>query len=53
VGTFAVPVINFIAPVIATAFMVHVFERLSHVPPSGALGGGGHRGETNTDLTWR
>jgi CysZ protein len=37
-GTFAVPLINFVAPVIATAFMVHVFERLPRVPPSGAMG---------------
>ena len=36
--TFAVPFINFVAPVIAAAFMVHVFERLPRVPPSGALG---------------
>jgi CysZ protein len=33
---FAVPFINFVAPVVAAAFMVHVFERLPGVPPSGA-----------------
>jgi uncharacterized protein involved in cysteine biosynthesis len=27
-GLFAVPLVNLIAPVVATAFMVHVFERL-------------------------
>jgi CysZ protein len=32
-GMFAAPFINFVAPVIAVAFMVHVFERLPHVPP--------------------
>jgi CysZ protein len=31
-GMFAVPFINFLAPVIATAFMVHVFERLPRAP---------------------
>jgi uncharacterized protein involved in cysteine biosynthesis len=35
-GIFAVPFINLVAPIIAAACMVHVFERLS--PPSGALG---------------
>jgi uncharacterized protein involved in cysteine biosynthesis len=28
-GAFAVPLINLVAPVIATAFMVHVFEVLA------------------------
>jgi CysZ protein len=37
-GTFAVPLINFVAPVIAVAFMMHVFERLPGVPPCGLLG---------------
>lgn len=36
-GLFALPVVNLAAPVIATAFMVHVFEGL----PRGALGAGG------------
>jgi len=36
-GLFAVPFINFVAPVVAVAFMVHVFERLSRVPPTDAL----------------
>jgi uncharacterized protein involved in cysteine biosynthesis len=35
---FAVPFINLVAPVIAAAFMVHVFERLPRVLPSGAVG---------------
>jgi uncharacterized protein involved in cysteine biosynthesis len=37
-GTFAVPFINLVAPVIAAAFMVHVFERLPRVPPSSVSG---------------
>jgi CysZ protein len=37
-GMFAVPFVNLVAPVVAVAFMVHVFERLSRVPPSRALG---------------
>ena len=32
-GMFALPFINLVAPVIATAFMLHVFERLPRVPP--------------------
>jgi uncharacterized protein involved in cysteine biosynthesis len=32
-GLFAVPLINLVAPVIATAFMVHLFERLRRVEP--------------------
>ncbi len=32
-GLFAVPLINLAAPVIATAFMVHLFERLRRVEP--------------------
>jgi CysZ protein len=35
---FAVPFVNLIAPVVATAFMVHVFERLPRVPSAGAVG---------------
>jgi len=35
-GMFALPFINLVAPVIATAFMLHVFERLPPVPPSRA-----------------
>jgi CysZ protein len=35
-AAFAVPFVNLIAPVVATAFMVHVFERLSRVPSSAA-----------------
>lgn len=30
-GLFALPLVNLIAPVIATAFMVHVFERLRQI----------------------
>jgi CysZ protein len=37
-GTFALPVINLVAPVVATAFMLHVFERLPNVPLSDAPG---------------
>jgi CysZ protein len=37
-GMFAVPFINLVAPVVAAAFMVHVFERLPRVLPPGALG---------------
>jgi uncharacterized protein involved in cysteine biosynthesis len=29
-GLFAVPVVNFVAPVLATAFMLHLFEGLRH-----------------------
>ncbi len=33
-GLFAMPLINLIAPVIATAFMVHLFEKLRRTEPS-------------------
>lgn len=32
-GLFAVPFVNLVAPVIATAFMVHLFERLRRASP--------------------
>src|SRR5260370_19728870 len=32
-GLFALPLVNLVAPVIATAFMVHVFEALPRVEP--------------------
>ena len=32
-GLFAVPVVNLVAPLIATAFMLHVFEALRRVDP--------------------
>ncbi len=32
-GTFALPVVNLIAPVVATAFMVHLFEALPPAEP--------------------
>jgi uncharacterized protein involved in cysteine biosynthesis len=32
-GLFAVPFVNLVAPVVATAFMVHVFEGLPRMPP--------------------
>ncbi len=32
-GLFALPLINLIAPVVATAFMLHVFEALPRVEP--------------------
>jgi CysZ protein len=32
-GLFAVPLVNLVAPVIATAFMLHVFEALPRVEP--------------------
>ena len=32
-GMFAVPLVNLVAPVIATAFMVHVFEALPQGAP--------------------
>lgn len=32
-GLFALPLVNLIAPVIATAFMVHVFEALPRGGP--------------------
>jgi CysZ protein len=35
-GLFAVPFVNLAAPVIATAFMVHLFEGLPRLAPSGA-----------------
>ena len=36
-GMFAVPFVNLVAPVVAAAFMVHVFERLPRLPPPGGL----------------
>jgi CysZ protein len=33
---FAVPILNIVAPVIATAFMIHVFEGLPRLEPVGA-----------------
>ena len=35
-GLFALPFVNLLAPVIATAFMVHVFEMLPGAPPQPA-----------------
>jgi CysZ protein len=35
-GMFAVPLINLVAPVIATAFVVHMFEGLPRPKPAGA-----------------
>ena len=32
-GLFALPLVNLIAPVVATAFMLHVFEALPRVEP--------------------
>jgi CysZ protein len=32
-GIFALPLVNLLAPVIATAFMVHMFEALPRVAP--------------------
>jgi CysZ protein len=37
-GLFALPLVNLVAPVIATAFMVHVFEMLPGAPPQPAAG---------------
>jgi len=36
-GMFALPLVNLLAPVIATAFMVHVFEALPQVGPPSAV----------------
>jgi uncharacterized protein involved in cysteine biosynthesis len=36
-GVFVLPFINLAAPVIATAFMVHLFEGLPRVAPAGAM----------------
>jgi CysZ protein len=35
-GMFAVPIVNLVAPVIATAFMVHLFEGVRSGPPASA-----------------
>jgi CysZ protein len=35
-GMFALPLINLVAPVIAVAFMLHVFESLPRITPAGA-----------------
>ncbi len=35
-GLFALPRVNLVAPVVATAFMVHVFEMLPGAPPQPA-----------------
>jgi CysZ protein len=35
-GMFALPFVNLVAPIISTAFMVHVFEGLPHLPPARA-----------------
>jgi CysZ protein len=35
-GLFALPLVNLVAPVIATAFMVHVFEALPRIEPQPA-----------------
>jgi hypothetical protein len=32
-GMFALPLVDLVAPVIATAFMVHVFEALPRIAP--------------------
>ena len=32
-GLFALPLVNLVAPVIATAFMVHLFETLRQFEP--------------------
>jgi CysZ protein len=32
-GLFALPVVGLVAPVVATAFMVHLFEALSRAGP--------------------
>ena len=32
-GLFALPLVNLVAPVIATAFMVHLFENLRQLEP--------------------
>jgi CysZ protein len=37
-GMFALPLINLVAPVIAVAFMIHVFEGLPRLAPAGAGG---------------
>jgi len=37
-GLFAVPFMNLVAPVVAAAFMVHLFERLSREPLLNAFG---------------
>ncbi len=37
-GLFALPLVNLVAPVIATAFMVHVFEALPRNAPLPAAG---------------
>jgi CysZ protein len=42
-GMFAVPLINLVAPVIATAFMVHMFEGLPRPKPAGASSNPGPR----------
>ena len=36
-GLFSLPLVNLIAPVIATAFMVHVFESLRRLQPRALL----------------
>jgi uncharacterized protein involved in cysteine biosynthesis len=36
-GLFAIPLVNLVAPVIATAFMVHVFEALPGGAPHAAV----------------
>jgi CysZ protein len=35
-GLFTLPIVNLVAPVIATAFMVHVFHGLPRAVPSPA-----------------
>jgi CysZ protein len=37
-GMFALPLVNLVAPVIATAFMVHLFEALPRIAPQSAAG---------------
>jgi uncharacterized protein involved in cysteine biosynthesis len=32
-GLFAIPLVNLVAPVVATAFMVHLFEAFSRAEP--------------------
>ena len=39
-GLFALPLVNLVAPVIATAFMVHIFKSLPPVPPQAAARSG-------------
>ena len=36
-GLFSLPLVNLVAPVIATAFMVHVFESLRRLQPRALL----------------